>query len=86
MVGEWKILQFYTFFTDRLFTCAEHGDGSQVRELGGADVELPQGLDVVVDLADTGGDLLDVDRSVLPGEPGLLVADDDGEKGGDGDL
>ena len=39
-----------------------------------------------MDLADTGGDLLDIDRSVLPGEPGLLVADDDGEEGGDGDL
>ena len=67
-------------------TCSEQCDGSQVGELRGADVELPQGLDVVVDLTDAGGDLLHVDGRVLPGQPGLLVADDDGEEGGDGDL
>ena len=39
-----------------------------------------------MDLANTGCDLLHVDGSVLPGQPGLLVAHDDGEEGGDGDL
>ena len=39
-----------------------------------------------MDLTDTGRHLFDVDGSVLPGQPGLLVADDDGEEGGDGDL
>ena len=39
-----------------------------------------------MDLADGGGDLLDVDGSVVPGQPVLLVAHDDGEEAGDGDL
>ena len=39
-----------------------------------------------MDLADRGRDLLDVDGRVVPGEPVLLVAHDDGEKVGDGDL
>ena len=68
------------------FTCSEQRDGSQIGKLRGADVELAEGLDVVVDLADAGGHLLHVDGRVLPGQPGLLVADDDGEEGGDGDL
>ena len=37
-------------------------------------------------LADGGSDLLDVDGRVIPGEPALLVAHDDGEQVGDGDL
>ena len=37
-------------------------------------------------LADGGCDLLDVDGRVVPGQPVLLVAHDDGEKAGDGDL
>ena len=68
------------------FTCSEQRDGSQVGKLRGADVELAEGLDVVVDLADAGRHLLHVDGRVLPGQPGLLVAHDDGEEGGDGDL
>ena len=69
-----------------LFTCSEQRDGPQVGKLRGADVELAEGLDVVVDLADAGRHLLHVDGRVLPGQPGLLVAHDDGEEGGDGDL
>ena len=39
-----------------------------------------------MDLADAGRHLLHVDGRVVPGQPALLVADDDGEEGGDGDL
>ena len=39
-----------------------------------------------MDLADGGGDLLDVDGRVVPGQPVLLVAHDDGEQAGDGHL
>lgn len=39
-----------------------------------------------MDLADGGGDLLDVDGGVVPGEPGLLVGHDDAEEAGDGHL
>ena len=67
-------------------TCSEERDCAEVGELCVGDVELGEGLDVVVDLADAGGDLLHVDGRVVAGEPVLLVADDDGEQAGDGDL
>ena len=71
---------------EMVVTCAEQCDGPQVSELCGCKVELGQGLNIVVDLADGGRDLLDVDGGVVPGEPGLLVTDDDAEESGDGHL
>ena len=49
-------------------------------------VELGQSLDIVMDLADAGSDLLDIDGRVVPGEPRLLVRHDDAQQGGDGHL
>ena len=39
-----------------------------------------------MDLADGGRDLLDVDWLVLPGQPGLLMRNNEAEDGGNGDL
>ena len=67
-------------------TCSEQRDGAEVGELRVRDVELGEGLDVVVDLADAGRHLLDVDGRVVAGEAVLLVADYDGQQAGDGHL
>ena len=34
-----------------------------------SNVELGQSLDIVMDLADAGSDLLDIDGGVVPGKP-----------------
>ena len=49
-------------------------------------VELGQGLNVVMDLAHAGCHLLDIDGGVVPGQSSLLVGHDDGQQGGDGHL
>ena len=67
-------------------TCSEQRDGAEVGELRVRDVELGEGLDVVVDLADAGRHLLHVDGRVVAGEAVLLVADYDGQQAGDGHL
>ena len=67
-------------------TCSEQRDGAEVGELRVRDVELGEGLDVVVDLADAGRHLLHVDGRVVAGESVLLVADYDGQQAGDGHL
>ena len=69
-----------------MFTCSKQGDCPEIGKLGLCQVQLGQSLNVVVDLADGGGDLLDVDGRVVPGQSVLLVAHDDGEQAGDGNL
>ena len=51
-----------------------------------SNVEFGQSLDIVMDLADAGSDLLDIDGGVVPGKPRLLVGHDDAQQGGDGHL
>ena len=67
-------------------TCSEECDCTQIGKLLLVNVELGQGLHVLVDLADAGSHLLHVDRLVVPGQPALLVAHDEGEDRWDGDL
>ena len=67
-------------------TCSEQSNCSQICKLGVSDVQLGQGLNVVMDPAHARGHLLDVDGGVVPGQPPLLVRHDDAQQGGDGHL
>lgn len=67
-------------------TCSEECNRTQIGKLLLVNVELGQGLHVLVDLADAGSHLLHVDRLVVPRQSALLVADNEGEDRGDRDL
>ena len=69
-----------------LLTCSEECDGAEISKLLLVDAKLDQRLDVLVNLANAGSDLLHVDRLVVPRQPALLVADNEGEDRGDRDL
>ena len=67
---------------DLLLTCSEKGDGLEKGEFFGVEVELGQVPDVLLDLADGGGDLAHPGgRELLLGHGGLQVADDRGQHG-----